>query len=212
MNKDPSYVKCKFCEYQLEDDPLKNWNKYPCTKCNNSRMVLNPKDILCNMCGESMCELNSPFNQDPLGLYKADVIGCYDSYHLLDMNQYIFSFCEKCLRDLFIKCKIPPTIYDTTYVFNNATGLNQEKREEIAWAEDLEIYEFTIWRDTGGHRQAYLNGTCNAVKNCNNKAAYTKLIDGEFTEDCCCEDHKKLFNFKFSELTKFIPQILRPFL
>jgi len=63
------------------------------------------EDIICNKCGNSCkCEMN--FN----GLVETTVIGAYDSTHLDDMRQYVFSLCEKCLSELFDGFSIKPEI------------------------------------------------------------------------------------------------------
>jgi hypothetical protein len=104
------------------------------------------------------------------------------------------------LRELFIKCKIKPTLFDYF------SGDNEE------WDQDQEYYEYRIWKDGGGHHQAYLNGKCNATKNCGNDAIYTRLHNDEFDENCCCEEHKDKRAYSNSKLTSFIPKNLRSFL
>jgi hypothetical protein len=148
------------------------------------------------MCGGTMCPIGSMNGQIPHGLYNAKVSGGYDSYHLLDMNTYVFSFCEECLRKLFMQCKIPPLV-------NN----NPEE-----FAHDQTQYEYREWQRTGGYHQAYLDRKCNFVKDCPNRAEYTQLISDSFTENCCCEEHKQLWGYGNSRLTKFIPNVLKPFL
>jgi hypothetical protein len=82
----------------------------------------------------------------------------------------------------------------------------------MTYAKDLEMYEYRIWKDTGGHHQAYLNRKCNFVKDCPNRAEYTQLISGDFTEGCACEEHKTLWDYANSKLVKFISNVLKPFL
>lgn len=196
MKKYLNYVECQFC---------KDWTdktKYfhgTCKYCNNTKKVIDPKDLLCNLCGETMCPLGTHNEQIPHGLYNAEVRGGYESYHLFDLNTYIFSFCEKCLRELFNKCKVLPEVlndYDSEWDFK----------------EDQKYYEYKIWKDNGGHHQAYLDRKCNAVKDCQNKAAYTRLHNGEFTEESSCEEHKNLWAYGNATFTKFIPDVLKPFL
>lgn len=203
-DKDDKYVTCNLCEWQLNNVPDRDWSQYPCNYCNNTRQVLNPKNILCNLCGECMCPLGTMNEQIPHGLYNAKVVGGYDSYHLFDMSQYTFSFCEKCLRNLFVKCKIKPK--------TNEVNFDGDSSEGRTWEEDHKAYEYRVWRDEGGHHQAYLNRKCNFIKDCVNAAVYTQLSYDEFTECCCCEEHKELFNYSNGKLTKFISNILKPFL
>jgi hypothetical protein len=201
-----NYVPCKSCQYALTNVPNYDWEKYPCPKCNNTRQVEDPKEILCNLCGESMCPPSGTMNEQyPHGLYKTKVTGGYDSEHLLDMTRYTFSFCEKCLRKLFVECKVKPQI---EYV-----NFKDEVMETVSWEEDQNSYEYRIWYHNGGHHQAYLDRKCNFVKDCPNKAVYTHLISDEFTEQCCCEEHKDLRqNIINGRLTKFISNSLKVFL
>lgn len=204
MKKQHTYVKCQSCAWQLENFPDRNWAENPCRQCKNTRQVINPEEILCNLCGECMCPLGTMNEQYPHGLHNAKVTGGYDSYHLFDMTTYIFSFCEKCLRRLFNDCKIKPSLYDTSF--------EGELTSEEQWDRDQEAYEYRVWKDEGGHHQAYLDRKCNFAKECPNEAIYTQLISDEFTENCSCEEHKKLWSYANSKLTKFIPNVLKPFL
>jgi hypothetical protein len=203
MKKEHNYVDCQRCDHW--DDNYRR--EHICTGCNNTRKVIDPREILCNLCGESVCPIGTTNEQYPHGLYNAQVVGGYDSYHLFDMTRYTFSFCEKCLRQLFIQCKIKPVIDDLDFAGGS---------EESNWERDQRYYEFNLWKDNGGHHQAYINGKCNAIKDCSNKAVYTRLHhgnkDNEFTENCCCEEHKELHSYVNSKLTKFIPNVLKPFL
>ena len=171
-----------------------------CNICNGLGKIDNPKHIKCNLCSGSLCPDVDNGNSDiPHGLYKAKVSGGYDSYHLFDMTCYTFNFCEKCLRELFNKCKIPPVVED----------LHDGKRP---YKEDKKYYDYMLWLDSGGGKEAYKKGKCNFVKNCRYKAKYSQFISGYFTEKCCCEKHKNLFNYSNSELKKFIPNNLKIFL
>lgn len=202
MKKEHTYVKCQACEWQLENYPDRDWKENPCRQCNNTRQVVDPREILCNLCGETMCPIGTHNEQYPHGLYKAKVMGGYDSYHLLDMNRYTFSFCEKCLRELFIQCKIKPDVDDMDFD-DNAT--------ECGWEQDQSSYEYRVWCDSGGAHQAYLNKTCNMKKDCPNKAVYTRLINDNFSEECCCEEHKRKDGGSIKHV-KFITQVFKPFL
>jgi hypothetical protein len=200
-----NYVKCQACAFQVENAPTRDWKKAPCDVCHNTRQVIDPREILCNMCGGCMCPLGTHNEQYPHGLHEAVVVGGYDSYHLFDMNRYTFSFCEKCLRELFNQCKIKPMVHEM-----NSYGSD---RIDIAWDHDQKEYEYRLWVDGGGYHQAYLDRKCNFVKDCPNTAVYTQLLSDEFTEGCCCEEHKDLFSFAVNgKLTKFIPNVLKAFL
>jgi hypothetical protein len=160
-----------------------------------------------------MCPIGTMNEQVPHGLHDAQVIGGYDSYHLFDMSKYTFSFCEGCLRKLFVQCKIKPRINDMLFpqVLDGNTPL--EEGEEESWERDQTSYEYRVWYDNGGHHQAYLDKKCNRVKDCPNQAIYTRLYRGEFTEESSCEEHKDhFFQDNCHSLVKFIPNILKPFL
>jgi len=142
--------------------------------------------------------------QIPHGLYEAKITGGYFSTHLLDMNTYIFSLCEECLRNIFNQCKIKPEVFDTNF--------NGNYIEQIPYEKDQEVFEYHVWMDSGGFHAAYMNGLCNTKKDCADKAIYTYLIDGEFSERCSCENHKDWSNYSNIELVPFISHKLRVFL
>lgn len=190
MKKEHNYVKCQGCDWRITQDDY-DPSEETCARCKNTRFVIDPTEILCNLCGECMCPLGTHNEQYPHGLHEAQVTGGYDSYHLLDCSTYEFSFCEKCLRKLFMECKIKPTIYET----NPMTG----------WAEDQSCYEYRLWKDNGGHHEAYINRKCNRIKDCQNDAIYTRFVNDDFTEDCCCEEHK--LDIKYSRSYKYVPFI-----
>ena len=142
--------------------------------------------------------------QTPHGLYNAQVMGgYYTPGHLLDMNRYTFSFCEKCLRQLFMQCKIKPIVDEMDFQGNI--------QEHECWERDQHSYEYNMWRENGGHHQAYLDRKCNAEKDCPNRAVYTIRNSGEFTEDSCCEEHKRKEGSSYS-LVQFIRHELKAFL
>lgn len=206
MKKKHNYVDCHHCKWRLEQEPDFDWNNNICHRCNNARRIIDPKELLCNLCGESICHdiktLSGHWEtKDPHGLYNAQVTGGYNSYHLLDLNRYTFSFCEKCLRQLFMQCKIKPLVEE---VFGDSAS-------EESWEDDQETYEYRVWYDAGGHHQAYLNRTCNIKKDCPNKAVYTRYINDHFSEDCCCEEHKGPTGLSYTYV-QFIRHELKPFL
>lgn len=190
------YIDCTYCA---------NWSieqkrGQTCRVCNNSGKATDPKLHICNKCGECTRHLGTYNETYPSGLENAEVQGGYESYHLFDCTTYTFSLCEKCLRELFNSCKVPPIVQD-----NTADG-------EWNYQDDRKAYDYRVWKDGGGHHQAYLDKKCNAEKDCPNKAIYTRLHNKDFTEDCTCEEHKGLWNYSNSSLTKFIPNVLKPFL
>ena len=106
-----TYVDCDRCHHWTATDRLERL----CKGCNNSQKVIDPREVLCNLCGGPMTPIGTPNEQYPHGLYKAHVMGGYNSYHLFDMSRYTFSFCEECLRKLFIQCKIKPDVDDVDF-------------------------------------------------------------------------------------------------
>ena len=80
MKTKHNYVECHNCKWRLEHQPDFDWAKNPCRRCNNVREIIDPKEVLCNMCGEGMChniEVPSGLwsTDDPHGLYDAKVQG-----------------------------------------------------------------------------------------------------------------------------------------
>lgn len=198
MKKEPNLITCNNC---TDWDDKRRYFK-SCHYCHNSKLVIAPTEILCNMCGETLCPIGTHNEQIPHGLYNASVTGGYESYHLMDMREYTFSFCEKCLRQMFIQCKIKPEISDIDY-----DNVARDK-----WAEDQSAYEYRVWTDDGGHHQAYLDKKCNAIKDCPNKAIYSKFHNDEFRENCMCEEHKNYYGSVGDKTFPFISNILKPFL
>jgi len=175
-------------------------------------------EIFCNLCGESCFPSGvnrfgpwkSEYNH---GLIEAKVVGAYHSHHLLDMNQYAFSFCEPCLRKLFMQCKIKPRINDMQFppVLDGKSPLIEG--EEVTWEYDQEVFEYREWEDSGGFQQAYIDKKCNQKKDCPNKAAYTVMLSNHFTEHALCEEHKHTWDKCVNaELVPFICDTLKPFL
>lgn len=173
------YINCSHCSH------IKNRHMtgYLCPKCNNSLLVPDPSNLLCNLCGSSMRsehKYSAALSDEPIGLHNSQVSGEYFSEHLLDLHTYIFSLCEKCIRDLFSKCVIPPT------VINYSDGIMCD------YFTDQKIYEQELWKKSEAYNQAYLDKKCNAVQNCPNEAVYTILISDEeqWSNNCSCEKHK----------------------
>lgn len=200
-------VSCSDCENWTNEHRLKNL----CKQCNNSKFFIDPKERLCNKCGECLCPLDTINHNVPHGLVDAKVTGGYNSYHLFDCTSYIFSICEKCLRGLFIEFKIKPTINDVDFW--------EESEERSGWDIDQTAYEFRIWKDTGGYRQAYLNRRCNEKKDCPNEAVYTVLYhDKEYSDKCCCQEHASEYDWTNTgpnpnayKLVPFISDTLKAF-
>lgn len=193
------YVDCLGCAHWPDSRAFTE----VCKRCNNTRQTVNPKKVLCNRCAGPQRPLGTMNEQYPHGLESVSASGGYDSYHLLDMTTYTFSICEKCLRELFNQFVIKPTVIE------NMRG--SDKPADL-WAEDQKYYEYRVWKDNGGHHQAYLNRKCNFEKDCPNDAKYTQLISGDFTEDCSCEEHKDMWGYGNSSLTGFIPEELKAFI
>lgn len=197
MEPETKLVDCDRCGHWADE----RRREEVCEQCNNTRKTVDPSTILCNRCGECMRPLGTSNEQYPHGLEKAEVTGGYDSYHLFDCTTYKFSICEKCLRELFNQFKIKPTVIDR---------MGSDEKEP--WALDQTAYEYRVWKDEGGHHKAYMAKLCNSVKDCPNRAAWTLLQSGNFSEDCACEEHKTTRCYSNTRLTKFISPVLRAFL
>lgn len=114
---------------------------------------------------------------------------------------------------MFMQCKIKPFVHDAWE--HPVYGVTPLVHTGPQWTfeQDQESYEYRVWCDTGGHHQAYLDGKCNTVQNCMNKAIYTVRLSDEFTEDCCCEAHATSWKHALNaDLIKFISNTLKPFL
>ena len=61
------------------------------------------KDIICNKCGNSCKGDVGNYN----GLIEVVVTGAYDSTHLTDGKNYVFSMCEECLSEMIKTFSIP---------------------------------------------------------------------------------------------------------
>lgn len=195
-----NYVTCNRCS---------NWSaevkmSADCPSCKNKRLIPDPKDILCNNCGNTLCPIGTINEQVPHGLVNARVVGGYDSYHLFDTTSYTFSMCELCLRNLFINFKIKPVVSET--------DLDESDRKLSTWEQDLLWYESRIWEDNGGPELAYKKGKCNFKKDCEEDAVYSQYLDDEFTIRCCCEEHKDLHSSYSSTLKPFVPAHLKVFI
>ena len=172
--------------------------------------MTNNSNMLCNLCGEAMniTPYNDFDNQNPLGLVNAKVVGVYESYHLLDMNCYEFSLCEKCLRQLFMQCKIKPIVHDE--IEHRSSSCNVDT--SICWEQDQLYYEQRLWQDSEEYKQVFANGKCNAKKGCmNNAVAYIDDIYSPPT-DSFCEEHKtgnrKYIDFSIKWKPKSLGEIL----
>jgi len=179
-------IECKKCSYDKET--------HICNLCGS-------KDKLCNLCGESMSIEGSIYDENhSFGLIDAKVSGEYSSYHLSDYTIYNFSLCEKCLRQLFVQCKIKPDL--------------KIDNEIETFEKDQFEYEYKVWKNEGYHHKAYVNGKCNYAKDCPNKAMYSHFYNDKFTEDCSCEEHKINMTYILPgySLRPFISNTLKPFI
>lgn len=199
MTPKHNYVACQWCVNYTDNMRRES----PCERCKNIKTVIDPKEILCNMCGGYMSGiLGTPNEQAIYGLYNAKVSGGYDSHYLFDMTEYTFNLCEKCLRQLFMQCLIKPGIHEFV-------GGDQEAN----WETDQRAYEYQEWKKTGGHHQAYMNGKCNTIKDCQNDAIFTLMLHGEFTEECACQFHSEIYQtYGGEQLVDFISHTLKPFI
>ncbi len=186
---------CCHCDY-------KGRSSY-CGTCNDSGLI---QEKPCNLCGDDMTMINGIDNGDAAGLKDVSVMGGYNSYHLFDLNNYKFSFCEKCLRKLFEQCVIKPKITDYT------------TDENISWDEDQKAYEYRDWANSAKFHEAYLKRRCNTIKDCPNEAIYSIQLDEDeitITEQGVCKEcaeDKDFFLPHNGKLIKFVSNQVRPFL
>jgi hypothetical protein len=148
-----------------------------CWQCKGKGFCRKPESYLCNKCGEGMTDPDSKEDRNIYGLIEATVSGGYGSPHLLDMNRYIFSLCEKCLRTLFDECKIPP----------------QMGGEEQSYASDRASYEYNQWIRSSGPREKFAKGLCTEQRNCMNEAVYVNVRSGLIHEEAYCLEHSKRY-------------------
>lgn len=135
------------------------------------------------------------------GLESATVYGNYDSNYLFDTRIYKFSFCEKCLASILLKCKIDPCV--GRYSF----GISAEDfSEEFESFEEQQKYlKWDRWRQESynnkesDHYKHFLNNKCTNAYKCKNKAKYLVDYSGNYEQDrsyvqtwTSCERHKKL--------------------
>lgn len=99
----------------------------------NREDIKQPSDnIFCNKCGMSCLNMQGGHN----GLIEAEVVGGYDSTHIDDGDVYIFSLCEKCLREIFDDCKLNP--HAGNYMFaEDASRIDRHKY----WGPDVKLWE-----------------------------------------------------------------------
>lgn len=161
------------CGVNFKSDQERYTHK--CHYCNNTGVVLDPKTVLCNNCGDCM----SIGHHAIYGMDDLSYNGGYDSEHLSDMTNYRFKLCEKCLRSMFEKFKIKPLVYS----FGS----------KISYEEESFFNKRAIWRNSPAFDLAAKKGKCNFTPNCRNKAFYSisEKKSGYSNETCCKSCFKK---------------------
>lgn len=138
------------------------------------------EDTLCNFCGDSMmlpCGNDPSAMPTPHGLVNARVSGGYFSEHLLDLVTYQFSLCEKCLRFIFDRCKVPVTV--------------SNEGEKQHYSEEKELFEYNLWLHADGRKKKLGTGLCNYNQHCKEKAVWRSIKDCSLHEEAYCEAHKE---------------------
>ncbi len=158
----------------------------------------------CNMCGNSL--VNEEHGTELYGLNNCSITGGYYSTYLVDLHKYNFNLCESCLRTMFNDFKIKPNVQSI-----NFPNLSDPEFSSISWQADQELYEYNEWVRKDGKHLAYLEGRCNLIKDCANKAIYSLFFYNEFSEEACCEKHKDLAPV-YTDLVGFVSNDLKPFL
>lgn len=193
-----SNIPCKGCaEKHLDPDPDLDPDNV-CFYCNGTGEVPDPKEQICNNCGDCLCPEKGINWNVPYGLHNAKVQGSYESTHLVDYHIYTFSLCEKCLRTMFNEFKIKPKVM---------THNIRREYDDVPFEQDQTQYEYGLYLENGGHQADYLSGKCNQVKNCGKKAVYT-ICQGarkRLTNDSSCEEHKK----DWQDVVMFVPEHFR---
>ncbi len=174
--------------------------------CKGTNFVIDPSERLCNQCGFALKEaIDKNDFQSDYGLRDVQVEAGYFSNYLTDWNQYIFSLCEKCLRDLFIRFKIKPDIY----CHSDNVG--------YSWEEDNEGIEERLWHRSEGPKEKYKQQLCNERQHCPYRAVYSLFYvadDGDtFANTGVCIDHSERYVGKNSyKLVPFISHKLIVFI
>lgn len=166
------YKACEGCEGFRESGQLDK--AVGCAYCKGTGIVVAPESYVCNMCGGGMVGDCGNI----LGLAGARVSGGPDSDGLSDMMSYRFSICEKCLRSMFEKFKVPvqPKGYG---------GFDDEE-----WETHLEYLRRRDWQWAGGREKKYPTGLCTFDKKCRNKGKWLYLCSDRPNADHFCEKHK----------------------
>ena len=143
------------------------------------------QEIFCNKCGMSCRGHIGNFN----GLIEAKVVGAYDSTHIDDGDIYIFSLCERCLKELFDNFHFPakygnemyPELWTPQW---NDFSLEEQKQNALHFCSKDEFIE---WADTLDKDilEQWVNALLNADPN--------SLFDLAFER---IEDLKELINKK----------------
>jgi hypothetical protein len=102
----PKYKPCDRCAEERASGDVDEALK--CFRCKGTGYVRTPESYQCNKCGGPLCPAGTMNAEHPHGLVEAVVDGGYDSPALTDCTLYMFSICEKCLREFFDSCKVPP--------------------------------------------------------------------------------------------------------
>lgn len=152
----------------------------------------------CNLCGGSLkldyADLQMPPReseyQDIGGLIEQSVVGGYESTHLLDLQEYVFSICEPCLRKLFDRMVIAPhtrDLHSDWEDYESDWEDYEEDRARMAWCR------FTWDRGENGQRAVGARGMCNMELPCPNTGAWRVYHDDHLTGDVACDVHKDRF-------------------
>lgn len=154
-----------------------------CPECKGRGIVRSRASFVCNGCGGGLCpdEPESDNPRSPHGLVEQTVSGGYDSYHLLDTTNYMFSLCEKCLRGLFDSFKIPPAV--SCYLGDGFES----------YAEERTGYARRLWRDAGGHLERLAPRLCNATIECMEPACWQFIMSDGLRDELRCEGHKRYY-------------------
>lgn len=184
-DKKPMFERCKNCEESRNENNFAAADK--CRTCKGKGFKRSNSSYICNKCGNSLCFGHEDWIS-PHGLVDLAVSGGYHSEHLLDCTSYKFSLCEKCIREIFESCKIPPAVH----------GMGDYE----SYAEESASYKSMRWDRSTGPSEKYAQGICNASENCNNAADYRYYNGGNIYDKAYCSEHIKRYS---NSSVKFIP-------
>lgn len=135
-----------------------------CRVCEGKGFRIDPTSISCNRCGGPMHEVHTPEDMSLYGAGPISSTGGYLSPCLTDLLTYEFFLCEKCLRDLFVTFKIPPTVHSCLH----EEGLYDYQKDHQSWVD-------RVWINGGGRERKLPTGLCTESEGCQNPSTTIQI-------------------------------------